>query len=143
MLRFARSPGSQTLAINAMVLALGIVNSVILSREFAPEGRGGLAAALLWPGLITLLVGNGFIEASVYFSAMRPTRSRELLGVGWLFTFALSAIAMPAGFLALPFLLSSQTASTADLSKVYLLVIPFHCAAEFYTAILQGRHSYS
>src|SRR2546428_10611264 len=68
--RACRSPVGRVLCTNAFVLVFGLTNSVLLSRWLGPQGRGELAAAMLWPSLLTYLSSMGLIQAITYYSAL-------------------------------------------------------------------------
>ena len=68
----------RTLVTNLVLSAIGLLNSVLLSRWLGPAGRGEVAAAMLWPTLLVYLSSLGLISAILYF-ADRPKESLDLL----------------------------------------------------------------
>ncbi len=129
----------RTLVTNFGIAALGLVNSMLLSRWLGPTGRGEIAAAMLWPTLLVYLSSMGLISATLYFAALPEARLKPLfanaaaLGVGQ------GAVAFAIGFAALPWLLRSQTPDVIGAGRLYLLVIPLSLVTQYGVSIVQGR----
>jgi len=95
----------RTLITNSGVNVLGLVNAVLLARWLGPEGRGALAAAFLWPGLLTYLGSMGLIVATIYFSSLPDSRPAIILNNAFLMGLVLSAATLPICYLVMPWLL--------------------------------------
>jgi len=134
-----RSLVGHTLLANGATTLLGLINSIVISRSLGPGGRGELAATLLWPGLLIYLSSMGLIVAAVYFSSQASARPQVLLNNLIAFGVLLSALAIPIGFFALPWLLRSQSSAVVHASRWYLAVIPLSLLNQFGLGILQGR----
>jgi O-antigen/teichoic acid export membrane protein len=129
----------RTLVTSSGVNVLGLVNSVLLARSLAPEGRGALAAAFLWPGLLVYLCSMGLIVATMYFSSLPNSDPRVVLNNAFLMGLILSAAALPVGYLIVPWLLKSQAPQVIKASQWYLLVIPLSLLTQLGLGVLQGR----
>ncbi len=75
---FASTSG--TLTATFVTSGLGVVTGVILSRSLGPDGRGDLAAAMLWTSIFVLVgdLGVGFAVAVI--AAREPFRRADLWG---------------------------------------------------------------
>ncbi|MDX6404385.1 MAG: hypothetical protein QOH70_1840 [Blastocatellia bacterium] len=129
----------RTLIVNCGINALGLVNSILLSHWLGPVGRGEIAAAMLWPGLLIYLSSMGLIVSSMYFSSVPDAKPRVVLNNAILMGLFLSGIALPLAFIALPILLRSQSAYVISASRAYLIVIPLSLITQFGMGVLQGR----
>jgi O-antigen/teichoic acid export membrane protein len=129
----------RTLITNSGLNVLGLVNAVLLARWLGPEGRGALAAAFLWPGMLTYLGSMGLIVATMYFSSLPDSRPAIVLNNACLMGLVLSAATLPIGYLVMPWLLKSQTSAVINASHWYLLVIPLSLLTQFGLGVLQGR----
>ena len=129
----------RTLIVNCGINALGLVNSILLSHWLGPVGRGEIAAAMLWPGLLIYLSSMGLIVSSMYFSSVPDAKPRVVLNNAILMGLFLSGIALPLAFIALPILLKSQSAYVISASRAYLIVIPLSLITQFGMGVLQGR----
>jgi O-antigen/teichoic acid export membrane protein len=127
------------LIVNCGINALGLINSILLSHWLGPVGRGEIAAAMLWPGLLIYLSSMGLIVSSMYFSSVPDARPRVVLNNAILMGLLLSGVALPLAFIALPILLKSQSAYVISASRAYLIVIPLSLITQFGMGVLQGR----
>lgn len=128
----------RTLVTNLGVAALGLANSIMLSRWLGPTGRGEVAAAMLWPVLLAYLSSMGIIVSSMYFSSLPDSRPQIVFNNAIVLGLIFSAIVLPLGYFALPLLLKSQTADVVNASRFYLLIIPLTMIAQFGLGVLQG-----
>jgi O-antigen/teichoic acid export membrane protein len=129
----------RTLVTNSGINALGLVNVILLSRWLGPTGRGEIAAAFLWPGLLIYLGSMGLITSTMYFSSVPQARPRLVLSTSIILGVLLSAIVVPVGFLAMPWLLHSQSGLVINASRLYLVVVPLSLLNQFGIGVLQGR----
>jgi O-antigen/teichoic acid export membrane protein len=138
-----RSMVWRTLITNCGINVLGLANSVLLSRWLGPVGRGEIAAAMLWPGLLIYLGSMGLIVSTTYFSSLPDAQPKIVFSNATVLGLALSAITVTIGFMALPWLLTSQSLAVVNASRWYLLVIPIALITQFGIGMLQGRLQFS
>jgi O-antigen/teichoic acid export membrane protein len=129
----------RTLATNFALAGLGLVNSILLSRWLGPDGRGEVAAAMLWPTLLIYLSSMGLIIGITYFAALPASKPQAIFGNALWLGLAQGALAILVGYACLPWLLHSQTAALIGAGRVYLLVVPLSLLTQYGTSILQGR----
>lgn len=129
----------RTLLVNLGINAVALVNSILLSHWLGPVGRGEIAAAMLWPMLLAYLSSMGLISATSYFAAAQGSKLQAIFSNAMTLAVIQSGFALIIGFVALPYLLQSQTASVVGTSRLYLLVIPITLSTQYATSILQGR----
>ena len=68
----------QTVITNLTILTFGLATSVLLSRNVGPNGRGEIAAVMLWPMLLIYIGSGGIISSTLYFAAV-PDAKTELI----------------------------------------------------------------
>ncbi|HMG73500.1 MAG TPA: oligosaccharide flippase family protein [Pyrinomonadaceae bacterium] len=129
----------RTLIVNCGINALGLFNSILLSHWLGPVGRGEIAAAMLWPMLLAYLFSAGIISSTAYFSAARGPKVQSIFSNAMALAMIQSAVALVVGYVALPYLLGSQSANVVSVARLYLLVIPITLSTQYGTSILQGR----
>jgi O-antigen/teichoic acid export membrane protein len=129
----------RTLITNCGINALGLANSILLSHWLGPVGRGEIAAAMLWPMLLAYLSSMGIISSTSYFAAARGSKLQSIFSNVMALALIQSAVALVIGYLALPYLLHSQSANVINTARLYLLVIPITLTTQYGTSILQGR----
>lgn len=129
----------KTLIVNCGINAIGLANSILLSHWLGPVGRGEIAAAMLWPMLLAYLASIGIISSTSYFAAARATKLQPIFTNAMVLVLIQSAVALVIGYIALPYLLHSQSANVISTARLYLLVIPITLSTQYGTSILQGR----
>jgi O-antigen/teichoic acid export membrane protein len=129
----------RTLVTNSGTSVLGLMNAILLSRWLGPAGRGEIAAAFLWPGLLIYLGSMGLIISTMYFSSQPRAHVPLILNNSIALGLLLGALAAAFGFFAMPWLLRSQSPSVVSASRWYVLVIPVSLLAQFGLGVLQGR----
>ena len=68
----------QSVAVTAIVMLVGLVSGVIAARALGVDGRGQLAAVILWPAVLASLAELGLPTAFTYLSASRRSSSHDL-----------------------------------------------------------------
>ena len=124
-----------TAAIQLANLATGILTA----RLLLPEGRGQLAAIMLWPGLIAALGGLSLNTAAAYASARDDARSGTIFGTVTALAAALSIVLVLVGLAAIPFAYAGQAPIVLSLATLALSFIPLNLFGLSWMAILQGR----
>src|SRR5437762_3877248 len=61
-----------TAGANISIAVLSSVAGILAARLLGPEGRGELAAAIVWAGIIGVLASMGLPQALTYFTAQQP-----------------------------------------------------------------------
>jgi O-antigen/teichoic acid export membrane protein len=134
------SPVAAAVGTNALVLITGLIASVLLARAMGPEGRGAVAAALLWPGLLTAVGTVGLFPSTLYFSARQSSfRAGAVFANAVLISCVLTVLVVPIAYLALPFLLNSQSQDVIASARLYLFAFPVSLIAQSGTHVLQAN----
>lgn len=123
---------------NGSTLGLGLLTSVMVARGLGPEGRGTLAAAMLWPGLLTYAISLGVGPAALYHAAQPDSNPRDTFNTAARLALVQSALGMAAGLLLLPRVLHEPGAEMLSVSRIYLFVIPFSLLTQYACFVLQA-----
>lgn len=134
-----KSPALGTFYASIAILAMGMVNSVELSRWLGAGGRGELAAAILWPTLLAWTVSLGVGPAILYYAALPGARTGDIFATSLVLGLAQSAVAVLVGYLALPLILGGHGGIEVTASRWYLLMIPLGLISNYASFILQAR----
>lgn len=129
----------RTFVTSSVVILLGFINSILLSRWLGPAGRGEIAAAMLWPTMLMYLSSCGLFPATVYFAARPDARPQAIFANNLALACLQSAAAIAIGYAALPWLLHSQSEVVVDAARWYLLVIPLALVSQYGVSLLQGQ----
>ena len=124
---------------NLGILGISMVTSILLARYLGPTGRGEIAATILWSALLIALGSLGMIESALYFVALPDVESRHVFANAFGMVLIQSAILVPLGYLAMPWLLASQRPEVIEASRAYLIIVPISLFTQYNRSILQGR----
>jgi O-antigen/teichoic acid export membrane protein len=128
-----------TAAAQACSVALGVVTGVLAARLLGPEGRGYLAALVLWPMTIVFLVSMGINQAIVYFLGQKTWTISEVWTASTVIGLGQSITAVLVGLVAIPFALHSYSHDVQILCFAVLLATPVIILGGFPANILQGH----
>lgn len=127
-----------TISIEIVTTALGAVSGILLARLLAPEGRGELAALMLWPGMLLTLGGLGIPHTIAYFTGSHSQNSGSIFGTAFALAGVQTAVIISAGYLVIPLALRNQYGDVIPLSLIYLVTVPMSLAAGISLGVLQG-----
>lgn len=133
-----------TFGTNIFIVLAGIITGALSARILLPEGRGELAAVLLWPQLIA---GLGFLslrEAITHHTANSDNEKYAPVTNGIAAATTLASISCVLGFWLVPHLLGNEHSNLTDLTRFYLLVfVPFNFIALALLAVDHGQQSFA
>jgi O-antigen/teichoic acid export membrane protein len=121
------------------IQAVLVVSGALLARMLGPDGRGYLAALILWPLVITQLGNLGIPSALTYSIARDSSASRALARLG--LSFALPQAVLLIGFQALWLLLilHGDPHQVRMAGWLTLGLVPAMLAQQYGLALLQGH----
>ena len=123
----------------AAVLGLGVFTGIASARLLGPQGRGELAAIILWPTVLVLVASLGLNQAIVFHVGKR----RFALGEVWTAALALwlvqSLAVLAVGWALLPMVLRHYGPETRHLGLVFLGFAPLLMLGGYPTSLAQGR----
>lgn len=128
-----------SLTATVVIQASNIVSGIFLARYLQPDGRGELAAVMLWPTVIAAIGIFGLHEAIAYHAARRLHGGRAILRGGLLIGGLLSLALMPIGAVVVSLVFPEHEADEVrHAAYLYLLFIPLTFFGQFLVALFQG-----
>ena len=134
-----------TTLLTTLLIQIGSLGSGMLAAHLLlPEGRGELAAAILWPSAIAYLTIFGLQDAMLYFSAQADSGDksslRRIFASGLWIGLVLSGIAVAIGvWVVAPFAYADHRPEVRDLATVMMAIIPLHIFGLVFQEMLRGR----
>jgi O-antigen/teichoic acid export membrane protein len=116
-----------------------VVTGPLLARMLGPDGRGHLAALILWPMVITQLGNLGIPSALTYSIARDSSTSRALARLGLSFALPQAAILIGLQALWLLLILNGDPQQVQDAGWLTLGLVPAMLAQQYGLALLQGH----
>jgi O-antigen/teichoic acid export membrane protein len=130
----------QSVVGTAAVMVIGLVGGIVAARALGVTGRGELAAAILWPGLLCTVAEFGLPTACTYLSASSP-HSRRDLARGVIPMLALQSVLIwTAGVPTILLALGGYEQSVRTTAIGFLIVYaPLYLAVRYLSALNQGE----
>jgi len=129
--------------IEMILTGLGFVSGIFLARWLGPTGRGQLAAAMLWPGVIGIVISLGLQHAFVYAVGVGWAKPDRLQRLGLKFTLLVAVPAMVIYWWACPWILGKQFPNEHWIPGIFALYIPLAVYAGFLLPIYQGSGDFT
>jgi O-antigen/teichoic acid export membrane protein len=106
------------------VIALTMCTGILTARALKPEGRGELAAMILWPVFLAQAFTLGLPSSLLYSLCKKKTSDRSLIGTAMLLGLILSAITTIAGVVLLPRWLVNYPAADVRMAQWFMISTP-------------------
>ncbi len=126
-------------AATAIIQLANVASGILAARLLLPEGRGELAAVMLWPGLIAALGGLSINAASGYLAAGERREPREIFATATAVATLLTPVLILVGLVIVPLAYADYRPEVRDLARLYLAMVPLNLLTLCYMSILQGR----
>src|SRR5579884_3297982 len=127
-----------TVSAQAGVFVLGIASSVLAARLLGPQGRGELAAIVLWPTLLTFMFSLGNTQSIVFHTGKRIFDISEIWTSALVMSALLSTCAVTAGFRIIPFALKHYPPEARHPSVLFPIWGTFFSSASGPASPVQG-----
>jgi O-antigen/teichoic acid export membrane protein len=122
------------------IQAVNIVTGVLAARLLLPEGRGELAAIILWAGIIAELGNLGLHDALLYRSATRSASPRQLFAAATALITILSVVLIGIGLVVVPMIFENHSAEARIIAVIFLCgYLPTYFTSLFTSGMFQGN----
>jgi O-antigen/teichoic acid export membrane protein len=141
-----RDQGLATAASVAVALAIQaalMISGPLVARMLGADGRGQLAALVLWPTVIAQLGGLGLPLAVTYELAQGSAGAARVKRTVLLFAGPQAVILSAVHVMVLVFVLSGEPASIRAAGLATLVAVPASLAQQYGLAMLQGEQRFA
>lgn len=114
----------QSVWARVLIIAINASTGILSARALRPQGRGELAAMILWPVFLGSALTLGVPSALTFQMRQHRERERQLVGAGLLFALLTSCLAMLIGAIFLPLWLRQYSPETVFYARLFLLSAP-------------------
>lgn len=114
----------QSLLSKLVVIAINTTTGIITARLLAPEGRGELAALILWPLFLANALTLGVPSALVFNLRRRPEQGARLVAGALILGGGLGIVAVLVGVALMPRFLAQYSAETVRLAQLLMWHAP-------------------
>jgi O-antigen/teichoic acid export membrane protein len=122
-----------------LVLGLGIFTGVASARLLGPQGRGELAALILWPSVLVMLFSLGINQAIVFHTGQKRAGMSEVGTASVVIGIAQSLCVVGVGLFVIPLALHQYSPEVRHLALLFLICTPFLMFSGYPSNLLQGR----
>jgi len=133
------SAALQTFLSKLIILAVGLLTSIITARYLGPDGRGEQAAIVLWVQFLAYMISFGLPVSLIYNLKRSPNNTSSLFSTAFLISFGLGMIAALIGVLGLPRWLEKYPPEVVQIAQWFMVGVPFTTASGVMGATLEGR----
>jgi len=124
--------------VEIVLSGLGFVSGILVARWLGPAGRGQLGAAMLWPGVIGIVISLGLQHAFTYAVGVGWASPERLQRLAFRFTMLVGFPAMVVYWFVCPWILGKQFPDQRWVPGIFSLYIPLTVYAGLLLAIYQG-----
>jgi O-antigen/teichoic acid export membrane protein len=121
-----------------LILGLGVLTGTLSARMLGPTGRGELAAIVLWPTAIALLLSFGLNQAIAFHIGRRSFSIHEIATASATIGIVQGSLAILLGLWIVPKVLSKYPPSVQHLGILFALFTPALILAGYSANFFQG-----
>ena len=130
-------------ATNIAIQLLNMCTGVLTARALGPDGRGGLAAVLMWPQFLAFCVALGLPASLVFHLKKQPSDAPQLIGASLASSAVLSTAAGVFGALALPYWLAGYPHQVVVYAQLAMAATPLCLVSLILLTAVQGFESFT
>jgi O-antigen/teichoic acid export membrane protein len=139
--------GSQAVAHSIMskivILGLQAGTGILTARTLQPEGRGELAAMILWPLFMASITTLGVPSSLIFYLRHHPEDKERLIANGFLMATVLGVAAAAIAVFILPWWLHQYSTSIIHAAQWFLLTVPICSMTLAGRAILEASDEFA
>lgn len=127
-----------TAGANFVIAVLGAVGGILAARLLGPEGRGELAAAVVWAAVLGVVVSFGLPQALTYYAAREPAAAGSIFYAALGMLIGQSVLVIIGGWTIVTVTLTTAQPAAVASVRLYLLTIPASTLITYLSTISQG-----
>jgi O-antigen/teichoic acid export membrane protein len=135
---------ARTLATTLLIQVIGLATGVVVARGLGVDGRGLLAAVILWPSVLTYLGDLGGPVGYAYLAANQPATRPALVRAAGALTAVQTLLVVAVGIPAVLLALHGKPRHSAALAAAFLACyVPMNLYTRYVNAVNQARRRLS
>lgn len=133
----------QTFLAKVLILVGNVVTGIITARTLGPEGRGELAAMMMWSTFLAYTLTFGLPSALLFNLKRYPSKKREYFSAALLLSLLLGFVAMLIGIIFIPIWLGQYSEEVIRFSQWLMLLSPSTLVATILVATLEAENEFT
>ena len=114
----------QTCIANGLIQGINVLCGIITARSLGPNGRGELAAIIMWPQFLAFALTLGIPVASVYQIRRAPDNEGQVAITALGASIVMGIVAAGVGWFVIPFSLHVYSAEVVHWAQLSVLLAP-------------------
>lgn len=124
---------------SGLQMVMGLFTSILVARALGPDGRGEYALAVVFTGMLVMVVDFGIGMASVYCLGQKKYAAPEILGASTLMALVAAGVMLGVGLVVVWYFRDAFfPAARADVMLFGLLMVPGQVYLNYMTTMLLG-----
>jgi O-antigen/teichoic acid export membrane protein len=132
-----------TLAANVLIQAINAGTGILTARVLLAQGRGELAAIILWPQFLAYMLTLGTPVSLVYQIKRHPDERGALIGAALVLGLIMGLIAMLIGTLGIPFWLHQYSPQDIRQAQFLMALAPVSLVGILLVVTAQANESFA
>lgn len=133
----------QSVAAKVLIIGINALTGIITARALRPEGRGELAAMILWPVFLAFALSLGIPSALTFQLRRNPEKQSQLMGAGLLLALLGGAMAALIGMLFMSAWIPQYPPRVILFARIFLLSAPLSSLLVVGRAGLESRGDFT
>ncbi|WP_204152435.1 oligosaccharide flippase family protein [Leptolyngbya sp. CCY15150] len=133
----------QTFVVKVLVIAINMGTGIITARVLGSEGRGELAAVILWPQFLAYALTLGVPQSLLYNLKRYPEEKSELFSTALVLSFILGLVASGVGIICMPLWLSQYSPDIVRAAQWFMLASPLSLMSMVFAASFEARDEFT
>ncbi len=114
----------QSVAVKVLIIGVNILTGIITARALRPEGRGELAAMIIWPVFLASVLSLGVPSALTFQLKRNPGKQGQLMGAALLLAILTGGVAVLLGAFFMRVWIPQYPARVILFARLFLLSAP-------------------
>lgn len=127
---------------NLAIAVFSALGGILAARLLGPEGRGELAAAVVWASILGVIAQLGLPQALAYYSAAQRESVGAIFKAMLLLCALQSVVILLIGWVAVHLMLFRSQPSLVSAVRIYLFSIPLSIPVTYMATIAQGMQQF-
>lgn len=127
---------------NILVMLLGLGSGIISTRLFGPDGRGLLAAIVVWGTLTNVIFLISLPEAFIYYTARQPSKIGKFMWFALVLSLVQGGGVIAVGYTVISFVLGIVQPNLIDPMRTYYFTAPFVMLNGYLFGIARGKNNF-
>ncbi len=131
-----------TASANLLIAISGTVAGIIAARLLGPSGRGELAAATAWAGILSVIATLGLPQAITFYTARSPARLGDIFSASLFLLAIQGCVIVAGGWMAATLILGQFQPAALPAVQIYLFSVPFSLLVTYLSTMAQGLNRF-